>query len=208
MPSTATSILRDLRSALMQSGLFADVTVGSPSSSADVPRACLVAGDGEELPADHSSAARWQRLCVRLLIHAREDDAAEAVGRIADLASQAAAAMLLDPTRRGLCQDLPAGKATEVGRTIIDRTVKRPDIEAEMVVRCHYSIAPAAAPSAAIDGRSVFSSGPHTVQGRTGSERRCEGASPESTAKWSWTWAGAGGESSRPAGSRPPLPPS
>jgi hypothetical protein len=48
------------------------------------------------------------------------------------------AALLEDPFRGERCQDLPIGRATELGRSELVRGLKRPEVEMAFVVRCHF----------------------------------------------------------------------
>jgi hypothetical protein len=138
MASTASQIMNDLVAALRSCGQFTLVTLGQAPSSTAIPRA-NVQGDGiEQTPPDDSSDTLWNRVACRLTIHARCDEPAGAETRLADLAQAAASAILADPSRGGLCADLPIGKATELGRWSQRPGIKRPEAQLEATIRCHY----------------------------------------------------------------------
>ncbi len=138
--ATPDDILRRLADTLRDAGLFARVSLGTDADANDVPRAAVLYDGTEELPCDDDPAARWVRLRARVTIVTRLDGDADAAARLAHLADAAAAALLEDPRRGGLCADLPIGRATEVGRADAVE-VRRPNAETHLTVRCCFEIA-------------------------------------------------------------------
>lgn len=138
MASTATQIMNDLVAALRTGGQFTLVTLGQAQSATEIPRANVQSEGIEQTPPDDSAGTLWNRLVCRLTIHARCDEPAGTESRLAELAQGAAGAIMSDPSRGGLCADLPIGRATEVGRWSHRPGVKRPEAEIEATIRCHY----------------------------------------------------------------------
>lgn len=138
MASPAMGILDDILQALRACGAFVTVVVGGSLSDCDVPRACLLYDGCEPLASDDDASARWGRLRLTVVVRTRSLDVIAGVRRADSLCHAAADALLADPYRGGRCEDLPAGRATEVGRWQLSRTVKRPEIEMSFDVRCHF----------------------------------------------------------------------
>jgi hypothetical protein len=174
--STTRAILDNLRDTLRASGSFADVRIGSQPSVTTVPRAALLYEGADTITPDGDPLGRWVRLKIRVLIATRSDDPSEAIGRLADLADAATAALLSDRSRNGLCHDLPIGAATEI---IAEKSPKTsefterktglapstPTHETSLLVRCHLHADDAATyPATTLDGETLFDSGPHTLQ--------------------------------------------
>ncbi|MFW6133073.1 MAG: hypothetical protein ACOC8F_04195 [Planctomycetota bacterium] len=141
MPSTERAILDDVTQALACGGLFAETRAAAGASAAGagngVPRATVMLQGRDVLAGDDSADALWVRLRLRVVIHDRADDVADAAARVADLCSAAGAALLSDPYRSGLCSDLPVGRATELGATDpVD--IRQPEVEVGLTVRCHF----------------------------------------------------------------------
>jgi len=130
--------MNDLVAALRSAGQFTLVTLGQAPSSTAIPRANVQSEGLEQTPPDDNTGTLWNRLVCRLTIHARCDEPAGVESRLADLAQSAAQALMADPSRGGLCADLPIGRATEVGRWSQRPGVKRPEAELEATIRCHY----------------------------------------------------------------------
>jgi len=138
MSSTASDILKDLADALRATGEFALVTIGADGSETAVPRANVLHESTEEYPPDDNSNERWVRQRARVVVHTRSQDPAAAITRANDLCAAAAAALTNDPNRGGLCQALPIGRATEVGRCDVTTGIRRPEVEMSFGVRNHY----------------------------------------------------------------------
>jgi len=73
-------------------------------------------------------------------VRTRCDELLPGVRHSAALCDVASAALLADPYRGGRCRNLPVGRATEVGRWQLSRTVKRPNVEMSFDVRCHFEL--------------------------------------------------------------------
>ncbi len=138
MSSTATEILQDIVSALNDSGLFAEVSLGISEASTAVPRAYVTYEGQDTFLSDDHSASLWVRLRVRVTIRTRSDSRGEGVARAADLYASAAEALLTDAYRTQHCCNLPIGRATEIGRSEITPGIRRPEVEMTFGVRCHF----------------------------------------------------------------------
>ena len=138
MTQTASQILADLVRALRETGAFGLVTLGQAASATETPRAAVICEGQDRLTPDDAAGSTWTRVRASVSIRARSSDSTQATNRILALCEQAAAAMLDDPHRGGLCHDLPVGKATEIGQGQLDRDLRRPEAGATLDVRCHF----------------------------------------------------------------------
>lgn len=138
MSSVASEILADLVQALRGTGKFRHVTLGEAGSAAEVPRASVLHEGQDSFQPDDAVGVQWYRLRATVSVHTRSTDASEAVTRANELYEEATQALLQDPFRSGHCQDLPIGRATEIGRSQLVRDLKRPEVEMAFDVRCHF----------------------------------------------------------------------
>jgi len=168
MSATVTAILNDIVSTLRSSGHFAAVCLGEGGSESAVPRAAVVYEGQESVPGSTASSppsggdmpqGQWLRVRARVVIRTRSQDAASGVRRVLELAELAATAIMADPSRGGNCRDLPMGPATEIESRQLNESIRRPDVEASIAIRCHLDTA--AIPGSSLDGAALFSSGPH-----------------------------------------------
>jgi len=74
----------------------------------------------------------------RICIHVRAAKRADALARALELVASAQQAVLTDRFRSQHCQDLPCGRATQLGAVEIDPDVKRPHLAASFQVQCHF----------------------------------------------------------------------
>jgi len=137
MSSTSAAILSDLATTLRSTGTFALVTLGASPTSSVVPRAAVTYEGQDEFRPDDTASARWMRLRSLVTIHSRSDNPATA-DRVVDLAESASEAILADPYRNQLCQDLPTGRATEIGSIELAKGIRRPEVELSFNVWCHF----------------------------------------------------------------------
>jgi hypothetical protein len=140
MAAKASHILQNLVQTLQTVKDFASVTLGA-SGDTTLP-AAWVLHESLAYHASDDSTARWGRLSASIVIHTRDDAAAQALQRATDLADLAATCLLADRFRGQLCQDLPIGKATEIGPSHLASGVRRPDIQIRLDVRCHFEEVP------------------------------------------------------------------
>lgn len=138
MPSTSADILNDVVSTLRGTGQFAQVTLGKSDTASAIPRVCITHEGEESFRPDDASSSQWVRLRACITVHTRSDNTHEATLRAVDLSGAAAQSLLVDPYRGQRCQDLPIGRATEIGRCELSRTVRRPEVEAAFYVCCHF----------------------------------------------------------------------
>ena len=138
MPSSAAEILETFVETLRASGKFRLVMLGDAPSNSDVPRASILYEGQESFQPDDHATTRWVRLRASISIRTRSTDTAEATTRVNELCEDAMATLLEDPFRGERCQDLPIGRATELGRSELVRGLKRPEVEMTFVVRCHF----------------------------------------------------------------------
>ena len=136
MAAKTSQVLQDIVGTLRQSGHFASVSLGV-SGDTTLPRAevlheSLVCFSGDD------TVSLWRRLVAAIVVHVRDDVAETAISRASDLADQAATSLLADPFRKGLCQDLPIGRATEIQPSHMVSGVRRPDLQIRLDVRCHF----------------------------------------------------------------------
>jgi len=140
MASVATNILQHIVASLRAAGPFALVTLGEPGSSSAVPRATLSFEGLEQFRSDDTPDTTWVRLRARVTVHTRSPSDSDLAARVIDLCDLAAAAILAEASRDGLCRDLPIGLSTEVDRVQPAPDVRRPAASAGFEVRCHYEI--------------------------------------------------------------------
>lgn len=173
MASLDTDILNDLTAALRASGALMRVELAGRRSDTAIPRASVLFERRESFPSEPWPTSRWIRLQVRVLLHTRSESPSEGQMRLSDLAAAACDALLADPYRGGRCGDLPIGRATEVQlvrhakderypERATSLSVRSPERELCLTVRCHYELADAGAfaVAARLDGEDLFSSGP------------------------------------------------
>lgn len=136
-----SAIVQDLVRCLRESGLFAEVTAGGCALQTSLPRAELLGESQEFFRPDDSAGGQWIRLRVRLLVRTRCSRQADTRNRPAELMQAAIAAIMADPYRGGLCQDLPVGLASELERVAAaaDKAEKKEAVEGEMaaILRFH-----------------------------------------------------------------------
>jgi len=140
MASVATSILQNIVAALRAGGQFALVTLGQPGSSTAVPRATLRFEGQERFCSDDTPDTTWVRLRARLTVHTRSPKDSDLATKVIDLCDSATSAILTDPSRGGLCCELPIGGATEIDRLQPESGIRRPAASAAFDIRCHYEI--------------------------------------------------------------------
>jgi hypothetical protein len=137
MASAPSQILDSIVGALRDADVFKTVAL-EDDSAGDAPRA-VVAFDGYELLSPDDAVDRqWGRLRATVAVYTLGTAPAETAARAAELCEAAMAAVAEDPFRGGLCGDLPVGKATEVGRCQVIRTLKRPEAGMVFDLRCHF----------------------------------------------------------------------
>lgn len=132
-------ILLDMLQALRSCAQFEDVTIGRPVASTALPRAALIFDSQETFAADDSATHNWARLQTRIVITARHESMTDLTGRGLQLVEAAASAILGDPYRGGLCQDLPIGKATQINRQECLKDAG-PHMEFALTVLCHFEV--------------------------------------------------------------------
>ena len=140
MASSVTEILEDLVTVLRATGKFRLVTLGHDPTASDVPRASVVYEGQESIQPDDSSTSRLVRIRAGISVHTRSAEPSEALRRINELCDEVISAILEDRFRGGRCEDLPPGRATELGRIEQLRGLKRPEIEVVLSVRCHLEV--------------------------------------------------------------------
>ena len=138
MAANAAEILQDIVNALRGTGVFEIVSLGDSGSSTVTPRASVLFDTEEFFQPDDVHSMRWIRLCARVRLRLRSANSAEGIARATDLCVAAAEAILEDPYRGQRCQHLPVGRATEVARCEINPSLRRPEIEVILAVRCHF----------------------------------------------------------------------
>jgi hypothetical protein len=139
MPATVGLVIADVVAALRRCGRFELVTA-APTDSSQTPLAAVLL-EGTSLPAcDDRPDAAWLRVELRVVVRAAGGDPAAAIVRAAELCDAAAAAIMADPYRGGLCRDLPCGRATEVGAAELSHTAPRPQAQMSMAIRCHAEL--------------------------------------------------------------------
>jgi hypothetical protein len=137
MASVPSQILDSIVQALRDAEAFRVVSL-EDASITDAPRA-VVAFDGYELLSPDDSADRsWGRLRASVSVYTLGVSPAATAARATELCQAAMAAIAADPFRGGLCCDLPVGKATELGRCQVIRTLKRPEAGMSFDLRCHF----------------------------------------------------------------------
>jgi hypothetical protein len=136
MTSITCEIVEHILETLRESDQFASVAA-THAGSGQVPRASVSCEAVESFPSDDSASARWSRLTATVRIHTRSDAPAGALKRALELFEGSARALLADTSRGGLCQDLPVGNATEVGRFEVIKS-QQPEVELGFSVRCHF----------------------------------------------------------------------
>lgn len=135
-----SAIVQDLVRCLRESGLFAEVTAGGCALQTSLPRAELLGESQEFFRPDDSAGGQWIRLRVRLVVRTRCSRQADTRNRPGELMQAAIAAIMADPYRGGLCQDLPIGLASELERVAAaDKAEKKEAVEGEMaaILRFH-----------------------------------------------------------------------
>lgn len=173
--SITRDILEDILATLREVDGLADARIGSEPAVTAVPRAAVLCEGTDAIAADGLPNAHWMRLRLRVVLATRSDQPAEAIGRLSDLTDAVTTALLNDPTRGGLCQDLPSGRATAVLGTKMPRTPEFPERktglapatpthEVALLIECHYcDDGFASYPATRLDGETLFDSGPHTL---------------------------------------------
>jgi hypothetical protein len=137
MFTPASEILQDLASALSGSGRFSMVTVGPSPQATAVPRAAVMFEGLDFSPADDQPSASYVRLRARVVVHTRAEGPSQAASCGTDISAAAANALLEDPWRGGRCQNLPTGRATEVGR-LETSPPRGNEVELALALRCHF----------------------------------------------------------------------
>jgi len=136
--SPVTDILANIRQAIADTQAFAAVTLGPDADSAHWPRAEVLLTSTETVPADDDPESHWLTLRANVLIHVRARDEASALTRALHLAETAQEALLADAYRGQHCQDLPTGRATEIGQTRPEPAIKSPYLAVAFDVRCRF----------------------------------------------------------------------
>jgi hypothetical protein len=126
-------VLQTLRS----SGLFAAVAFGEDHCRIEMPRASVLFRSLESHLPDDTAAGRWVRLSLELRLRTRQgsDGGQE---RLDQLFHAARAALLTDPTRGGVCSDLPIGPATELSDVSPESGLSEPIVGRSARLTCHY----------------------------------------------------------------------
>ena len=140
MASPLQAILTNLVETLRNTGKFRTVSLGETGTDTHVPRAWVTFEGEDEFPPDDCTNARWIRLRIRIFVHTRSTDQTDGLIRANELCEAAASALLSDPYRNQNTEDLPPGKATEIGRSEHVRNVRHPEVEIALDVRCHYPV--------------------------------------------------------------------
>jgi len=114
---------------------------------------------------DDTPDTRWVRLRAKVVIRTRSQDESEAAKRMCQLSQAAMASLLADPYRGGRCNDSSVGRATEADHAEVNTLIRRPEVEAGFMVRCHFDEAlSGGAAMSSLDGQDIFSSGSHSFK--------------------------------------------
>ncbi len=138
MSSKARDILTNIRDTLRVSDIFADVTIGPDSDSAQIPRAEVNLIGVDESPANDRPTGKFCTLRAKVCVHVQCHKPSNAFARALDLAASACEALLTDRFRNDDCRDLPTGKATETGPLKIEPKVKKPYLAVTFEIRCNF----------------------------------------------------------------------
>jgi len=138
VPSNVGEILTDILDALRDTKAFAAVTLGPDSDAARWPRAEVLLVRVERAQPDDSPQGAWWAIRAEVRICVRSTEETSALERALELAETAQAAVLTDRFRGQRCQDLPIGRATELGPADVEPAVKAPYLMVAFEVRCHF----------------------------------------------------------------------
>jgi hypothetical protein len=130
-------VLNHVLQTLRDSGLFAAVEFGEDYSRIEMPRASVLFRSLESSLPDDTAAGRWVRLTLELRVRTRRgSDGGHR--RLDELFHAARAALLADPTRGGVCSDLPIGAATDVGTVGPETGLSEPVAGRAAELTCHW----------------------------------------------------------------------
>ena len=138
MPNEATAILSDIRDALRDTGVFESVTLGADKDASRWPRAEVALVSIGHVPADDKPDACWSSVKARVHIHVHAANEGAALERALELAGNAQDALLADRFRGQHCQDLPVGRATELGPGKVEPPLRPPHLALAFEVCCHF----------------------------------------------------------------------
>ncbi len=136
MSATVADILTDLRDTLRSTGDFQAVTLGPDADASRWPRVEVILVATEEKQADDAANSRWLTAQAQVRVYVRSTGGADALQRALALAESAQEALLVDRFRGQRCQDLPTGKATELGPVTVQPNVKAPHLAVSFEIRC------------------------------------------------------------------------
>lgn len=137
---SASQVLDHIVSTLRDGGAFGSVSLGDDPADTATPRACVTLTTLASGPLDDRADCRWQRVEAIVSVLARSDSPGGAIKRALSLYDHAAEALLQDPTRGGLCQDVPVGAATVVLGPQADSRVALPFVRLNFAVHCHLEL--------------------------------------------------------------------
>lgn len=140
MPNEAATILADICDALRGTGVFESVTLGADRDAARWPRAEVSLVSIDHVPADDKPGACWSNMKAKVHIHVHATNEGVALERALELAGNAQDALLADRFRDQHCQDLPVGRATELGPGKVEPPLKAPYLALAFEVRCHFEL--------------------------------------------------------------------
>lgn len=174
MSDSVNDILDDVAATLRNGQDFAAVTRGNSDDPQAVPRVAVLLEKTRHDPAEGFPNARWTTVQIKLIVTVRTERAGVATSRLGQLIARIDELLLAEPSRGGVCHDLPIGPATElIGREIppeprypgrkTSLAPARPIREHTLVLRCRFETPPASIPTATIDAASPFASGPMEI---------------------------------------------
>ena len=138
MSATVANILIDLRDTLRSTGDFQAVTLGPDADASRWPRAEVILIATEEKQTDDAANSRWLTVQAQARVYVRSTGGADALQRALVLAESAEEALLADRFRGQRCQDLPTGKATQLGPVTVEPNVKAPHLAVSFEIRCRF----------------------------------------------------------------------
>lgn len=147
----AATILDNIVETLRTMDELAWVSAGQEANDGDTPNACVSVEAMDNVSPAGRLGHQQLELCIEIRTSADNKIAARA--RAMDLAELAVDKLLEDPTRDGLCEDLPAGGATAIRRICLNGTT------AKIEVLCRFD-ASSDACELLLDGQPLFASGP------------------------------------------------
>lgn len=154
-------VLADLIGTLRSCGAFVEVAAGSPAGQLSGPRAAVML-EAQEFHAADDSHPQWAQASLAVTIQAPAGGGDDSAKRLDDLCGQARAALLADPTRGGLCEDVPAGPATAVEKVTMAAMSGSAMVEARLAVRCRW-VGDGWSGAITLDAMAMFGLGRHQL---------------------------------------------